>query len=130
MSRSSFDRASLPPPRILYEQECGKLSRPSCGWARSRCPIHGGDNPTSFAVNLKTGGFYCHSCGARGGDVVAFVQQRYSKSFPEALKPFHIETDYQPKPRRREPPMSIERQLARKLAMAVEFGTESPADVW
>jgi len=126
----SFDRSALPPPRNFYEQECGKLSRPSRGWCRSRCPLHGGDNPNSFAVNLDTGGFVCFSCGAKGGDVLAFVQQRYGLSFPEALKHLHIDSDYKPKPRRMQPPISLERQLARSLAMAVEYGMERRTDVW
>jgi DNA primase len=128
MTTSHFDRSALPLPEGFYRQECGKLSRPSRGWARSRCPLHGGDNPTSFAVNLDTGGFYCHACGAKGGDVLEFVRLRYQLSFPDALKRFHIETRYQPKPKRKEPPISLDRMLARKLAMAIEYGTETPAD--
>jgi DNA primase len=83
---SKFDRSALPVPRHFYEPECGKLSRTSRGWARSRCPLHGGDNPSSFSVNIHTGGFYCHACGAKGGDVVAFMEQRYKLSFKEAAE--------------------------------------------
>jgi hypothetical protein len=79
-----FDRSALPLPRDFYQDECGKLSRPSRGWVRSRCPLHGGDNPTSFAVNLNSGGFYCHACGAKGGDVVAFAMFRYKLDFRDA----------------------------------------------
>lgn len=128
ISDSNFDRAALPSPRIFYEHEGLKLSRPSRGWARSKCPLHGGDNPTSFAVNLDTGGFFCHSCGAKGGDVLEFVRRRYQLSFPDALKHFQIETTFQPKPKRKGRPMSLDRMLARKLAMAVEYGMEMPPD--
>ena len=85
-SCSSFDRSALPPARTFYEDECGKLSRPSRGWARARCPIHGGDNPTAFSVNLENGGFFCHACGAKGGDLVAYVMQRDKLDFPSACK--------------------------------------------
>lgn len=128
MQVSNFNRSALPLPRDFYEDECGKLSRPSRGWARSRCPLHGGDNPTSFAVNLDTGGFFCHACGAKGGDVLEFVRLRYNLSFPDALKRFHIETSYQPKPKRKGRPMSLDRMLARQLAMAVAYGMEMPPD--
>lgn len=37
---------------------------------RDFCPIHGGDNQRSLAINEKTGAFTCHSCGVRGGDLV------------------------------------------------------------
>jgi len=130
MSRSSVDRSSLPLPRDFYKQECGKLSRPSRGWARARCPIHGGDNPTSFSVNLENGGFFCHSCGAKGGDVLEFLRLRYELSFPDALKRLGIEADRRPSRSKRKPelePLSIDRWLARKLAMAVEYGTEVPS---
>jgi DNA primase len=81
----------LPLPRHFYEQECGRLSRPSRGWARSCCPIHGGNNPTAFSVNLDSGGFYCHNCGAKGGDVLQFVRLRYDLSFADALKHFRLD---------------------------------------
>ena len=30
------------------------------------CPIHGGDNPTSFSVNRVTGYYHCFACGTSG----------------------------------------------------------------
>jgi DNA primase len=36
---------------------------------RGRCPIHGGDNPTSFSVNVEEQLFHCFSCG-EGGDLI------------------------------------------------------------
>lgn len=36
------------------------------------CPIHKGDNPTSFRVSLPKNAFHCFSCGA-GGNVLDFV---------------------------------------------------------
>jgi hypothetical protein len=82
----NFRREQLPPAETFYRSEFDRLSRPSRGWARTRCPLHGGDNPTSFSVNLETGGFYCHSCGAKGGDLVDYVQARDHCDFPTACK--------------------------------------------
>lgn len=125
---SSFDRSQLPPARTFYERELGELRRPSRGWARPKagCPFHESKSKASFAVNLDTGGFYCFSCGEKGGDVLAFVQLRYRLSFPEALKHFNIESGYRPTSKPKEPPMSLERRLARKLALAVEYGKDAP----
>src|SRR6185437_11883538 len=85
-STGSFRRELLPPARSFYEREFERLSRPSRGWARTRCPLHQGKNPTSFSVNLETGGFYCHSCGAKGGDLIDYVMARDPCDFPTACK--------------------------------------------
>jgi DNA primase len=123
-----FDRSALPPPRTFYEQELGDLRRPSRGWARPKagCPFHESSSKASFAVNLDSGGFFCFSCGAHGGDVIEFVRQRYGLSFPDALKRFQIESHYKPLPKKPQPPISLERRLARMIAMAVEYGKETP----
>ncbi len=42
------------------------------GQYRGPCPLHGGANPTSFAISPGRG-FYCHACG-RGGGVAAFLE--------------------------------------------------------
>ncbi len=36
---------------------------------RGRCPIHNGDNPTSFSINPAEQVFHCFSCG-EGGDLI------------------------------------------------------------
>src|SRR5437764_7490180 len=79
-----FKRELLPPPQAFYERELGKLGRPSRGWARVRCPFHQPDRNPSFGVNLNSGGFYCFSCGAKGGDVIAFIMLRDGIAFKEA----------------------------------------------
>jgi len=59
-SQSGFQRDLLPPARSFYERELGKLSRPSRGWVRGRCPFHDSRSGLSFSVNLDGGGgFYC-----------------------------------------------------------------------
>lgn len=78
MPTSHFDSTALPPARVFYEQELGELRRPSRGWARPKagCPFHESTSKASFAVNLNTGGFFCFSCGAKGGDVLDFLKLR------------------------------------------------------
>jgi len=80
-----FRKEQLPPASTFYRAEFGKsLGRPARNWARTTCRLHHGDNPYSFCVNLQTGGYYCHSCGARGGDVVSYVMQRDHITFKDA----------------------------------------------
>ena len=49
------------------------------------CPFHNDGKPGSFYVNLETGTYNCFSCGAKGGDVIAFTMAIYELSFFEAL---------------------------------------------
>lgn len=49
---------------------------------RCRCPLHGGENRTSFSVN--NGFFHCFSCG-ESGDLIALTQKLYNMGFKEAL---------------------------------------------
>jgi AAA domain len=41
---------------------------------RSRCILHGGDNPNSLWVDIATGGFCCFSCQEKGGGIYSFEQ--------------------------------------------------------
>lgn len=50
---------------------------------RCTCPLHGGDNTTSFSV--KNGFFHCFACG-ESGDVIRLVQKLYGLDFREAAK--------------------------------------------
>jgi hypothetical protein len=40
----------------------------------------------SFFVNLKHGAFFCHNCGAKGGDVLAFIRLRHGLDFKSAAQ--------------------------------------------
>ncbi len=51
---------------------------------RARCPIHNGKSNTSFAVDLSTGRWYCHSTCGRGGDIFGLEQELSGSHFPEA----------------------------------------------
>jgi DNA primase len=50
---------------------------------RCCCPIHDGNNPTSFSFNDQV--FHCHSCGA-SGDVFQLIQHLERVEFKESLK--------------------------------------------
>lgn len=76
-------------PADFYREELGimQISRTRCGWMIGGiCPFHNDRRPGSFKFNTLSGAFKCFSCGASGGDILAFVMQRDDVSFPEALE--------------------------------------------
>jgi DNA primase len=81
-----FRRELLPPAKSFYEQALGELRRAARSWARPKtgCPFHESKSKSSFAVNLDSGGFFCFSCGAKGGSVIDFLMLRDGLTFKEA----------------------------------------------
>jgi DNA primase len=44
-----------------------------CAWCCGGCcPFHDDRRPGNFRIHLQSGAFTCFSCGAKGGDVIAF----------------------------------------------------------
>lgn len=69
----------------FYRRELERLSGPAeNGEAKALCPFHDDKNP-SLSVNLKSGAYHCHACGAKG-DVFNFLQARYALTFPQAVQ--------------------------------------------
>jgi len=82
---SYFDRTLLPSPKAFYLSEFPKLNRLNgSGWVRVICPFHPDRHP-SLSLNLRSGGFYCFACGAKGGDIIDFLRLRYGLSFNTAV---------------------------------------------
>ena len=89
---SRFDKSLLPPARQFYETELGTLSREnSRGWCVGRCPFHESKSGKSFSVNLRSGGFFCFGCDAKGGDPLDFVRLRHNFTFPAAKRHLGID---------------------------------------
>jgi len=78
---------ALIPPADFYRAELPAMPPPrGGGWHDGGlCVFHADNHAGSFRVNLETGAFTCFSCGAKGSDIIAFVQLRDGLSFPEAL---------------------------------------------
>lgn len=53
---------------------------------RTKCAIHGGDNPTSFVMNKENTLWYCHSGDCGGGDAIELVRKMKNYSFPKAVQ--------------------------------------------
>ena len=74
-------------PGDYYRQELPEaiLKRP--GWNDAGlCVFHTDKRTGNFRVNAVTGAFKCFSCGASGGDIIAFEMEKYSLSFTDALE--------------------------------------------
>ena len=71
----------------LSEQSLHHFGTRSKEWVSAGlCPFHDDGRQGSFFINLVTGGFNCFSCGAKGGDIIAFVMKKHNFSFREALE--------------------------------------------
>jgi len=47
------------------------------------CPVHGGDNPNAFVINLSKNIWHCFTKCNAGGDVVELVRRLHSKTYPQ-----------------------------------------------
>lgn len=80
----NFRRDLLPCPLDYYRGRGMKLLGRG-EWRSALCPFHHDTEP-SLRVHVPDGGFFCHGCGAKGGDVLDFHQRRYSLRFREAAQ--------------------------------------------
>jgi DNA primase len=67
---------------VELTEHLGTRLRPSGKDLRGPCPVHGGDNPTSFAVDPEAGVWFCYSC-LRGGDVIELGRHAWGYSKAE-----------------------------------------------
>ena len=84
MNQRGFRRDYLPTSLAYYEKAL-HISANHAGWQTVRCPFHD-DKHASLSVNLEHGGFRCHACGAKGGDILAFHMRRHDLGFKAAAK--------------------------------------------
>lgn len=76
-------------PLAVYKAALGCTKEPKGqGWVTwpGLCPFHQHNRPGPFRVNLETGSFHCHACGAHGSSVIDFTMQWYRVEFKEALR--------------------------------------------
>ena len=64
-----YVRSNLPSPETYWTTH-GVTFKTKKGWAMARCIFHD-DTHASLGINVETGGFICHACGAKGGDVLS-----------------------------------------------------------
>jgi DNA primase len=74
-------------PLEFYQSEINLKSNREHGWVDGGlCQFHDDTRAGNFRVNLDFGGFTCFACGAKGSDVIAFIQERDGLTFPETLR--------------------------------------------
>jgi hypothetical protein len=78
-----FIRDRLPDPISYFEAEGLRLVGPG-KWKTAECRFHGGSD--SLRINTETGGWVCMSCGAKGGDVLAYEVQLHGSDFVAAAR--------------------------------------------
>ena len=83
--RFAFNRALLPAPTEYYRDQCNMKLIGTTEWRTTLCPFHDDKTP-SLRINVKSGGYKCMVCEAKGGDVLSFHMQRNSLSFIAACK--------------------------------------------
>lgn len=79
-----FNRHDLPNPQTYFSEQGLQLIG-SGAWQNAICPFHEDTKP-SLRVHPQSGAFACMACGAKGGDVLAFHQLKYSLRFIDACK--------------------------------------------
>lgn len=75
----------------LLSKYCSHISDTGDGF-RTNCPIHHGDNPTSFVWNYDNGLWFCHSGSCGGGDIFDFIANIYNLDIETQFKTIVIKT--------------------------------------
>jgi DNA primase len=78
-----FVRDRLPDPVQFFAGADVRLTGPGV-WKTGPCHLHGGSD--SLRVNTRSGGWCCMNCGAKGGDVLAYVMQTSGLGFVQAAQ--------------------------------------------
>jgi hypothetical protein len=79
----TFQRDNLPEPLGYFESHGLVLKGPG-KWKTTSCTFHGGSD--SMRMNTGNGAWVCMSCGAKGGDVLAYEMQFTGADFVDACK--------------------------------------------
>lgn len=82
--KTDFSRERLPDPSRYFQGQAMRLTGAG-EWRSALCPFHDDSHP-SLRVNIQTGAFRCMSCGAHGGDILAFHRMRFGLGFVDAAR--------------------------------------------
>lgn len=79
-------KEKLDPESVLNLIQPGKSIKRHGKELRTCCPVHGGDGPENFSINLDTHTWYCHSKGCKGTSLVDLYAQSKDKPFMDATE--------------------------------------------
>lgn len=71
--------------RKILEELNFQHIKPSGSQLRACCAIHGGDEPTAFTINKRTGMYYCHT-GHCSGDIYDCIMGVLECNFADAVR--------------------------------------------
>lgn len=83
-TQRDFYRKYIPTPIAYYKKQFKSITE-GREWVSVNCVFHQDSNP-SLSINLKSGGFICHGCGVKGGDIIEFHRQRYHLDFKDTVE--------------------------------------------
>ena len=87
LDAASIMAAITPYDYYLREQSLDRFKGKSRGWVEAGlCPFHDDHSSGSFWIHLESGAYKCFSCGAKGGDIIAFTMEKHGMTFYEAMK--------------------------------------------
>lgn len=113
----------------LTEGELDQAIRAEGGKAlRAKCPFHGSDHQRSLRVNLETGNFKCHACGAWG-----YLDSHRKGGRPDdrpRIARASLQQTLQRAPTPTTPPPQPRPELAEKLAEYQRALPGSPAEAY
>ena len=75
----------VPITAVLHDKGLLKTFRRQGERLVGPCPVHGGDNPNAFVVNLKKNLWYCFTGCNSGGDIIDLVCRLEGKNFRQTL---------------------------------------------
>ncbi|RFC31931.1 MAG: CHC2 zinc finger protein [Candidatus Nitrotoga sp. MKT] len=82
--QSKFKRSNLPSPESFWAAH-GITLKAKKRWVMAKCIFHD-DHHASLGINTETGGFFCHACVAKGGDILSAYQLLVGCDFVTAAK--------------------------------------------
>ena len=86
---ASYVKTRLSPERYYGHFLKGSFGKPTGGnwfmW-NGLCPFHADRRAGSLVINKASGAYYCFSCAAKGGDIIAFHMLAKSITFKTALE--------------------------------------------
>ena len=88
-AKGKFNKTKLPCPiAVLNKLGITPGRANQAGFLKIRCPFHknGAEKNPSLNLHQQDGYFKCHSCGAKGGDILAFFMKVTNMYFIDAAK--------------------------------------------
>lgn len=85
MDAVEFIKTSVDAEQLLRHYKVKRITKHGNN-LRCCCPIHGGNNPTAFVLNLPKGLWFCHTGCKTGGDIFDLVMKMDNVDFETSVQ--------------------------------------------